>query len=145
MQVQRAVPLLSSVVMAGQNTAATAEPGVRTVSIDVRVGAAALEVRVVGDAGRRAGRRGVVLTAAAVGGVGCRAGVVSTDGAASASFMRTLVAVEVRLARTPAADREAGGVVGALEGRRACVRCHPSAGASSVRQANPQERYHEKT
>lgn len=100
MQVQRAVPLLSSVSNVISIYVFPANSGPRTVSVDVRVGAVLLEVRVVGDTGGRAGRGSVVLATAAVGGV-------------------LLVAVEVGLASTAAADGEARGVVGALECRRA--------------------------
>ena len=56
--------------MTGQIFATLDITATRTVSVDVGVGAVVLEVRVVLDARRRAGRRGVVLAAAAVRGVG---------------------------------------------------------------------------
>jgi len=70
------------------------------VSIDVRVGAVVLEIGVVLDAGRRAGGRGVVLARAAVGRVG-------------------LVAVQVGITSTLAANGEAGGIKRSLESRGA--------------------------
>ena len=136
-------------VVGGEGGVAREERGAArlVVRVRVRVRAVALEVRVVVDARRRARRRRAVRARAAVVVVRYRReNVVRRDpSAADRREELTDGTAEASNARRLAAHGEAGGVVGALEGRRACVRCRPSAGASSVRQVSPQERYHEKT